>query len=255
MSEEERAGVLDARDGDDKLAAQGAVLTGTLLHLPGWNLYRPPRIVGESLDLYLAHPERGQFTLTFSSLRDFTTPRTLAERLAVTCGRRGKPPKLEDIITALALISELAAHEQTESDDEIARSWGESFLERIEEASLDWSDQEQRWEALRDVRDAEDEIKKALRQSHYAARHGVVEDHAVVLRDCETGVRYVQAGWLLSHIKHQGDTVSRGGVSQAMRRVGWDRPQSLKVWAREPGPSDRKLSMHAYVVPVGWSSN
>ena len=75
--------------------------------------------------------------------RDFTQ-KALATRLAVECGRRGKPPKLEDVIAALALIGELAVRRAIETEDEIARAWGESFLEQAGEHPLDWNDQGER---------------------------------------------------------------------------------------------------------------
>ena len=56
---------------------------------------------------------------------------------AMECGRRGKPPKLEDIFSALAVIGELAERQETESEDEVARSWGETFLEQVDEQALD----------------------------------------------------------------------------------------------------------------------
>ena len=59
MPESERSALFDGVDRDDKTATHGPVLTRTLLGLNGWDLTRPPRMVGDSFDLYLMHPQRG----------------------------------------------------------------------------------------------------------------------------------------------------------------------------------------------------
>jgi hypothetical protein len=191
------------------------------------------RIVGRgsraSADIYLADGT----TITFESLAEFADARKLNLEIACTTGANPKVDKPK-AMEALLLLRQIAAHEETVSDDDLAVEWGRGFLQEVSIVDVDMSDQGERWGAF---------SKLSTRDDPAVYHH--------VLRDLN-GNRYVRCGWFQDYVRRQDQRASESVVAHRMARVGWERRgRSGQIKATRPAFKET-LSICFYIVPKGW---
>lgn len=218
-----------------------------LLDLPAVGLsIRGARIVGRgsgaSADLYLSDDT----TVTFDSLRDVGTPKSLALQIAACAGAS---PKLKqpDAIRAVVLLRALADHAEVFTDDELAVEWGVSYLQSADVLDVDLGDQAARWAAFTHLKDVDPESRSRAQGIPLAAA-------SVVLRHAGDGTRLVRCGWFYSHARAQDIGVSASIVAHRMERVGWGRRGAKgRIKATRPGFAET-LAWSFYSVPTDWQS-
>src|SRR4051794_26141190 len=133
-------------DGGDPIGAakQLAALLGLEQH--GLEI-RGARIVGRggmaSADLFLSDGS----TITFESLRDVATPKTLALEVAACTGAT---PNIKgaQALQAVALLRAIGEHYETRTADQRYADLGLAYLQSAVQRPVDLNDQEARWEAF-----------------------------------------------------------------------------------------------------------
>ncbi len=194
-----------------------------------------------SVDLQLS----GDLKLTIG-FGDITKPPALTTHLASIGIARTFTGK--DAALVGALISRLARHHETESEDSVAREWGCEFLRLAAIGEVNLDDQAERWRAF-----------SALEHRNPASDCGedrsahALASVSVVLVDPGTGVRLVRCGWFLSYVRREvGGMYSPASLGTQMERVGWQRSGSEgRIKATCPG-APRSLNWRFYTVPQGW---
>lgn len=191
------------------------------------------RIVGRgaaaSADLYLSDGT----TITFETLKDFTTPVRLALQVTACTGAKCPVLKVPEALGALVLLRQIAEHVQSTTNDDIAIDWGLSYLEGVEVISLDMTDRRERWGAFK------------LLEQRWA---GTVLEHT-------DGTRYVRSGWFFDHVRLLDHAAgSRAVIAVRMERVGWvRRGKTGRIKATSlsfPG----QLVWSFFEVPAGWET-
>lgn len=231
-----------AGGGDDSEAREALA---ELLGLPSVGLtIVGARIVGQgsraSADIYLSNGE----AITFESLREFGTLRTLAWEIAVATG--AKPVlKAAQVIDALVLLRRIAARHESFTKDQLARDWGSVYLQSARTREVNMSDRDARWGAFSEL----DRIEPRA-----VARENMTSlAHASVVLVHTDGSRFVRTGWFFDHVRAQD--VSAGGnadIATRMERVGWHRRGAhgrIKATRKDfPG----QLAWSFFEAPRGW---
>jgi hypothetical protein len=237
--------VVNADRGD--AAKTAADRLGELLELPSAGLrITGARIVGRggsaSADLYLSDGSE----ITFPTLSEFANPNRLAVEMGAATGvvlTLKRPAALR----ALALLRELAKHEETVTADELSVEWGLTFLQAADPVDVDMDDQGQRWGAFSEL-NRRDPVAAARSEGTSVARACVVLCHL-------DGTRFVRAGWFRAHVRQEDVTVSPQEITTRMARVGWRR-RAGEGWIKATRPGFRDvLRWRFYLVPAGWGDD
>jgi hypothetical protein len=231
-----------ALDGTDAIGAaeQLAALLG--LDVIGLEI-RGARIVGRggsaSADLFLSD----ESTITFESLRDVATPKTLALEVAACTGAT-PTIKGAQALRAVALLRAIGEHYETRSADQRYADLGLAYLQSAVLRPTDMNDQADRWEAFCSLERADPKADARMADV-------TVAQASTVLVDVE-GVRYVRAGWFQMYVRREDPTASPHEVGQRMVRVGWQRRgKDGRIKATAP-QREAQLVWPFYVVAADW---
>lgn len=195
-----------------------------------------------SVDVQLS----GDLKLTFDRFGDITKPPALTSHLA-SIGV-AKTFKGGEAALAGALVSRLAKHHESESEESIAREWGSEFLRLAPTQDVDLGDQADRWRAFASIESRNPAKDAGDDRSAYTYAQA-----CVVLVDKTSGTRLIRCGWLLGYVKREaGSIYSPERLGTLMDRVGWQRSgRDGRVKATSP-TLPRTLNWRFYSVPKGW---
>jgi hypothetical protein len=250
LTEEQRAALEGIATGETQPATDpiaAAEQLAELLRLPSVGLsIRGARIVGRgaraSADVYLSDGS----VLTFETLRDVGTVNRLALEVAACTGAL---PKLKgpQALQAVALIRAMAEHEETFSDDQIAREWGATYLQAATAEPVDLEDQADRWRAFSTLERVDPVAARWRGDSPSIAAASLI----LVARN---GARLVRSGWFRAHVRGE-ENVSAVEVAQRMLRVGWRRRGATgRIKASRVGHAGQ-LAWSFYEVPPRWEDD
>jgi hypothetical protein len=156
------------------------------------------------------------------------------------------PWRTADSRRAVALITQVGERHVPLSDDDVARNWGVTFLERAHGLDVDMGDQEERWRAFTELR------RRAQRTTNWTTFHPTStgeqapREFLLVGRD---GRRHVPVTFLVEHVRTVSKTfIGARRLNARMTRVGWGH-----ATRRATNPSNgSRLTYVFYVVEQGW---
>jgi hypothetical protein len=146
-----------------------------------------------------------------------------------------------------ALVTRLAAHDNTVDENEIAEDWGMAWLGAADVWHVDLGDRRQRWGALTGWKDRD---PVALSRTD----HRSVAAHGVDLLDSD-GTRYVHSRWFFEFVKRDcSGLLGAPELYGRMCRVRWERRgRRGRIKASDPdGPGE--LQAPVFIVPAGWEA-
>ena len=178
--------------------------------------------------IFLDNGER----ITLDPLGPHASPSKLSIEIAVQVG--AKPAlKTADVLTAVALFYALGEHHESVEVSETAWELGAEYLKRAAEGEVVMSEQASHWAAF-----------SALE------RHA---EHSIVLRDTETGLRYVRLGWFAEYVRERLGAGASDAALRQMPTLGWSqRGSEGRIKATRPEFKDRPLNFRFFIVPDGW---
>lgn len=192
--------------------AAAKVLTD-LLELPSVDMkITGARVYGKGSSASLELDVSNNETLTFATLREMMRPQTLIAEVAACTGAA---PALKQVqcAHALTLARQIATVVEVDSENDIAREWGQDFLDLSEVIDLDLNNQVERWGAF-------EQLARREPFSRYEANHAPTAP--LVLRHLD-GTRYVRTVWFERYVKTRDSSVSRTAIGPRMGRAGWER--------------------------------
>jgi len=249
ISPEQRAALEGIAAGDVPPTAdpiEAAERLAELLGLPKVGLgIRGARIVGRgakaSADIFLSDDS----VMTFETLRDVGTVNRLALEVAACTGALPKL-KAPQALQAVALLRTIAEHQETFSDDQIAREWGTSYLQAATTDDVDLEDQADRWRAFSSLAHVDPTTDRYRSESPSIAAASIV----LVARN---GARLVRCGWFRAHVRAE-ENISATEVAQRMLRVGWQRRGVTGRIKASRASRPGQLAWSFYEVATGWEN-
>ncbi len=250
LTAEQRTGLEGIAAGDaQQVAADPIAAAEQLADLLGLRdvglSIRGARIVGRgaraSADIFLSDDS----VMTFETLRDVGTVNRLALEVAACTGALPKL-KAPQALRAVALLRALAEHQETFSDDQIAREWGTSYLQAATTDDVDLEDQADRWRAFSSLAHVDPVTARWRGESPSIAAASIV----LVARN---GARLVRCRWYRAHVRAE-ENVSATEVAQRMLRVGWQRRGTTGRIKASRGSQPGQLAWSFYEVAAGWEN-
>jgi hypothetical protein len=172
----------------------------------------------------------------------FTTAPKLTAELAL---QAGAAPVLKgvDVTRALVMLHDLAEHTAAVDVSDRALDMGSGYLDAAPVHAVRMGDQAERWRAF-DV----------LAQLDPTSRPGSALEAArssLVLKDVESGVRYVRVEWFGAYVRRLSGAEERAVLRQ-MTHLGWGKPGNEgRIKATAPArKAERQWAF--YTVPKGW---
>ncbi len=175
--------------------------------------------------------------MIFDAMSDLANPTRLAVELAA-CSGALPVLKVTDARRVVALVRRVASRQRTASDDDLARDWGEGFLQLATDLAVDMADPRSRWERFCDLRDID---------------AGRLEGSGRVATLLDTdGSRFVRTGWFFPYARSREPGLSEGRIAQRMMRTGWTkRGSSGRIKATRRG-FEGAIGWNFLIVPPGW---
>jgi hypothetical protein len=143
---------------------------------------------------------------------------------------------------SIALVSTIAARQEAETSNSIARDWGVEFIAASEPKSVDTDDQAARWSCWLELQDIE--ARRREDDLKFPRPLLVPVDPA--------GVRYVRVGWFQAYVHDRDRTISPSQAVIRMLRVDWQRRGTEgRIKATRPN-GEGQTNIKFLLVPRGW---
>jgi hypothetical protein len=168
----------------------------------------------------------------------------LGAELAIQAGAETKFTAVT-VNRVLVLFHRLGQKVEEHEREDQAFDHGFTFLRAARVEPVTMADQADRWRAF-NLLDRVDPVAEARLDNKSVAAA------SLVLKDADSGIRYVRVAWLKSYVRQQTGPGDAEQMARALLRVGWDKPgREGRVKATAP---DRKgeLVWAFFTVPKGW---